>query len=143
MKTYSIALINPHKSNKFYINPYYLQLIEAKIKKRMASAASTHLLDVNIDQEDNASYADLIIIDTPEGCFSEVLSIIEEYSNKIILLVGDTVKYGQFDKIFENYKNYFNNSIYGCIYDDKVAEYVESLCLGKDIKIEDTDSLIL
>lgn len=139
---FNIYMVYPHKLNKFYINPYYLQFIQAKIKNRMHDQANVQLFDVNCYSEDQKldfSNADLVIIDTPENSCEEVVSLIERSNSSMYLLIGDTIKYGQTQRLLTFLNKIFNKSVYGCADDDIIDSIVYELCSKQTVSCSSSD----
>lgn len=102
---FKLALVYPLEYQKFYINPLRLQIIQAMLCAFFRQKEiGISLIDVNdhhiFDTATEQKY-DLIIVDTPEGSIRVLPGILTRFTTSAVLLVGDTVVYGEAQKAFE------------------------------------------
>lgn len=125
---YNISLIYPLKQKKFYVNPFYIQKVCTMINgENIANLGSTDIIDVNIDQSSQllcSNHYQLSIIDTPEGSFCELENILNKLDTDSVLLIGDTIKYGNAGELLVYFKSNFSFSFYGCPDDSAIIDFI-------------------
>lgn len=125
---YNIALIYPLKHNKFYINPFYIQKIHSfLVEQKFSNPVSVNVIDVNINQSEHllcSNHYQLSIIDTPEGSLDALENILNEIDTNIVLLIGDTIKYGKAKDLLDHLKDKYPFTFCGCTEDSSVIEFV-------------------
>lgn len=124
----NIALIFPLKFRKFYVNPFYLQKMYSTIIEAKMSNISLQLLDINSEQSQQKLHTEqfeLAIVDTPESDINSLLDIIKIVNTKAIIFVGDSVKYGESQKLLEYLNSLLDFHVYGCIDDNAIVDFIE------------------
>lgn len=135
---YNILLAYTLKMQKFYVNPIYLQTLQAQICGEDINLVNTTIYDVNAnsfsDELKNILF-DVIIFDTPEGSSQFIIERISSFKAKHFLLVGDIVKYGQLKEFLSCIQKNTNVRVYACIDDNSInGELVNALCQEKDLE---------
>lgn len=134
---YKVLLTYLLKMEKFYINPFYLQIIQAQIHQDVGDSVSTTIYDINTNDgqcEIRNTLYDLIIFDTPEGSSEYIIEEISSFRAKNYLFIGDIVKYGQLKEFLLCLQDHTDIPVYACIDDNAIrGELINVLCRSEKV----------